>query len=222
MKKLLILNLAITICISCTSSKKEMNATANVPQFDANQKEMIMAADSTKPMRVFKITNENDSLLLRTPSQNVIVDPNDAVLKNLIDRMYATVRDSLSLGAGIAAPQVGILKNIAWVQRFDKEGFPFEVIINPVIKQYSKKKQDCPEGCLSIPGRRDTLSNRAYAILVEYDKPDATHEVEMVEDFTAVVFQHEIDHLNGILYLDHLKQEVKDAQSLKTLDNLEN
>ena len=219
MIKTTLLNLLFIGCIACNSKQ---DTTQKTPRFTAEQAQLIMAADSVTPMRVFKITKKSDSLLLRTPSERVIVDPNDTILKNLIDRMYATVRDSLSLGAGIAAPQVGVLKNIAWVQRFDKEGFPFEVIINPVIKQYSKKKQDCPEGCLSIPGRRDTLSSRAYAILVEYDKPDATHEIEMVEDFTAVVFQHEIDHLNGILYLDHLKQEVKDAEGLMTLDSLSN
>lgn len=219
MIKTTLLALAIVCCIACTA-KKEAPTTPS--QFSLEQSKLIMAADSVTPMRVFKITNESDSLLLRTPSERVNVDPKDTVLQNLIARMYATVRDSLSLGAGIAAPQVGILKNIAWVQRFDKDGFPFEVIINPVIKQYSKKKQDCPEGCLSIPGRRDTLSSRAYAILVEYDKPDATHEIEMVEDFTAVIFQHEIDHLNGIIYLDHLKQEVKDAQGLMTIDTLQN
>lgn len=205
--------------IACSSTNEQKQTPS---QFSKKQTSLIMAADSVTPMRVFKITNKQDSLLLRTPSEHVNVDPKDTVLMNLINRMYATVRDSLSLGAGIAAPQVGILKNIAWVQRFDKEGFPFEVIINPVIRQYSKKKQDCPEGCLSIPGRRDTLSSRAYAILVEYDTPDASHEIEMVEDFTAVVFQHEIDHLNGILYLDHLKQEVKDAEGLMTLDTLSN
>jgi len=205
--------------IACSSTNEQKQTPS---QFSEEQTSLIMAADSVTPMRVFKITNKRDSLLLRTPSEHVNVDPKDTVLMNLINRMYATVRDSLSLGAGIAAPQVGILKNIAWVQRFDKEGFPFEVIINPVIRQYSKKKQDCPEGCLSIPGRRDTLSSRAYAILVEYDTPDASHEIEMVEDFTAVVFQHEIDHLNGILYLDHLKQEVKDAEGLMTLDTLSN
>jgi len=210
----------LLVCLIACSSKNEK--TAPQAQFTDEQAQLIMAADSATPMRVFKITKESDSLLLRTPSEAVTVDPKDTVLMNLIDRMYTTVRDSLSLGAGIAAPQVGILKRIAWVQRFDKEGFPFEVIINPVIKQYSKKKQDCPEGCLSIPGRRDTLSTRAYAILVEYDKPDASHEIEMVEDFTAVVFQHEIDHLNGILYLDHLKQEIKDAEGLMTLDTLSN
>lgn len=208
------------ICLIASSSTNEQKQTP--AQFSEEQTSLIMAADSVTPMRVFKITNKQDSLLLRTPSEHVNVDPKDTVLMNLINRMYATVRDSLSLGAGIAAPQVGILKKIAWVQRFDKEGFPFEVIINPVIRQYSKKKQDCPEGCLSIPGRRDTLSSRAYAILVEYDTPDASHEIEMVEDFTAVVFQHEIDHLNGILYLDHLKQEVKDAEGLMTLDTLSN
>jgi len=205
--------------IACSSTNEQKQTPS---QFSEEQTSLIMAADSVTPMRVFKITNKQDSLLLRTPSEHVNVDPKDTVLMNLINRMYATVRDSLSLGAGIAAPQVGILKNIAWVQRFDKEGFPFEVIINPVIRQYSKKKQDCPEGCLSIPGRRDTLSSRAYAILVEYDTPDASHEIEMVEDFTAVVFQHEIDHLNGILYLDHLKQEVKDAEGFMTLDTLSN
>ncbi|KQC34485.1 peptide deformylase [Nonlabens sp. YIK11] len=173
---------------------------------------MIMDAGATVPMRVFKITKESDSLLLRKNSIAVDVDPKDATLKKLVDRMYATVRDSLSLGAGIAAPQVGILKRIAWVQRFDKPDFPFEVILNPVIKQYSEKKQECAEGCLSIPDRRETLNSRAYAILVEYDTMDAGHKIEMVEDFTAVIFQHEIDHLNGILYLDHLAQEQRDAE----------
>tara|TARA_B100001167_G_scaffold190821_1_gene158668 strand:- start:31266 stop:31925 length:660 start_codon:yes stop_codon:yes gene_type:complete len=219
LKKTIFFTLFVFCVLACETKKQKPKVQ---PQFTTEQAELIMAADSVTPMRVFKITNESDSLLLRTPSEYVKVDPQDTVLQNLIARMYATVRDSLSLGAGIAAPQVGILKNIAWVQRFDKDGFPFEVIINPVIKQYSKKKQDCPEGCLSIPGRRDTLSSRAYAILVEYDKPDASHEIEMVEDFTAVVFQHEIDHLNGILYLDHLKQEVKDAQGLMTIDTLQN
>ena len=75
--------------------------------------------------------------------------------------------------------------------------------------------QECREGCLSIPDRSDTLNSRAYAILIEYDKPDESHVVEMVEDFTAVIFQHEIDHLNGILYLDHLEKEIKDAKTAR-------
>ncbi len=165
------------------------------------------------PMRVWKITSAEDSILLRTPSEPIDVQANDAATLLLAERMFATVRDSMSLGVGIAAPQVGILKRMILCQRFDKvkEGLPFEVYLNPVIRQYTDKKQECREGCLSIPNRRDTLNSRAYAILIEYDRLDGTHEIEMVEAFTAVVFQHEIDHLNGILYLDHLAEERKAA-----------
>ncbi|MCL4109202.1 UNVERIFIED_CONTAM: hypothetical protein GTU68_028383 [Idotea baltica] len=99
-----------------------------------------------------------------------------------------------------------------WVQRFDKDGFPFEVYLNPVIKKYTDKKQKCREGCLSIPGRSDTTETRSYAIMLEYDMLDGTHGIEMVEDFTAVIFQHEIDHLHGILYLDHLKEELLESK----------
>lgn len=182
--------------------------------FTAEQTEMIMSGVSSEPMRVFKINSELDSMLLRTKSEDIVADPKDEVLAKLIDRMYATVRDSMSLGAGIAAPQVGILKSVIWVQRFDKEGFPFEAYINPKIVQYSEMKWPCREGCLSIPDRRDTTQTRSYAILVEYDRPDGSHDIEMVEEFTAVIFQHEIDHLNGILYLDHLQQESAEAEAV--------
>jgi len=174
--------------------------------FKGDQLAHILSKPADSPMRVFKINNRQDSLLLRTDCNPVAVNPNDKDLQHFVDRLYATVRDSLSMGVGIAAPQVGVLKDIIWVQRFDKEGFPFEVYLNPIIKQYSTKKQDCREGCLSIPDRSDTTKSRAYAILLEYDKMNGEHVTEMVEDFTAVIFQHEIDHLHGILYLDRLEE----------------
>ena len=200
----------ITILMgACIATK---NSSTTHSSFTKEQKELIMQDDTLSPMRVFKITNREDSILLRTQSDNVSADPSDPVLQTFVKRLYRTVRDSMSLGVGIAAPQVGILKNIIWVQRFDKENIPFEVYLNPKITQYSELKQDCLEGCLSIPGRRDTTKTRSYAILLEYDMMDQSHKTEMVEDFTAVIFQHEIDHLNGILYLDHLEKEMKDAQ----------
>jgi peptide deformylase len=183
-----------------------------VKNFSEKQLKLISAATGDNPMRVFKINNYQDSILLRTASTYVNPDPNDKILSTFIDRLFATVRDSLSLGVGIAAPQVGILKNIIWVQRFDKEDFPFEVYLNPKIVQYSQKKQNCQEGCLSIPGRSDITKTRAYAILLEYDRQDGSHHLEMVEDFTAVIFQHEIDHLHGILYLDHLADDIANAK----------
>ena len=172
---------------------------------------LISNGDQDEPMRILKISSYKDSLVLRRKSTDVKLSNPSPELELLLSRLYRTVTDSMSLGVGIAAPQVGVLKNIIWVQRFDKEGFPFEPYINPKILKYSVLKQDCLEGCLSIPDRRDTTYNRAYAILLAYDRPDATHHVEMIEDFTAVIFQHEIDHLNGILYLDHLQEEIQNA-----------
>jgi len=198
--------------MSCSSSSKVSSKNNSLQGFTKEQADLILASDSLTPMRVLKINNKKDSIVLRTKCKDVFAHPNNIELKHFVNRLYKTVRDSISMGVGIAAPQVGVLKNIIWVQRFDKEGFPFEVYLNPKIVQYTDKKQDCVEGCLSIPDRSDTTKTRAYAILIEYDKMDGTHHSEMIEAFTAVIFQHEIDHLNGILYLDHLEKEMSDAK----------
>jgi peptide deformylase len=174
-------------------------------QFSSKQAKLIMSANSITPMSVLSIYNKKDSLLLRTKCKDVVPDSSDAILQNLIKRMYSTVNDSLTKGVGIAAPQVGILKNVIWVQRYDKPDNPFEVYFNPKIIQYTKKKLSWVEGCLSVPGRRDTTTTRSYAILLDYMKPDNSHNIEMIEGFTDIIFQHEIDHLNGIIYLDRLK-----------------
>ena len=198
--------------MSCNPKLKNLTSEdIGVRNFNQEQTALVTAGRANQPMRVFKINIPSDSTLLRSKSTRVIPDLNDATLKLMTDRLLTTVRDSLSLGVGIAAPQVGILKNIIWVQRFDKPDFPFEVYLNPVIKQYTKKKQPCMEGCLSIPNKQAETQNRAYAILLEYDKMDGTHVIEMIEDFTSVIFQHEIDHLHGIMFTDHLEQEVEEA-----------
>jgi peptide deformylase len=197
----------LTFSIIACSSTKNFNSS-----FSNEEIHLIMQGDSTTPMRVYKINNNSDSLLLRMKSKNVTANPNDPILQNFVKRLHRTVRDSMSLGVGIAAPQVGILKNIIWVQRFDKEEFPFEVYLNPKITQYSEQKQTFTEGCLSIPNRSETLYNRSYKIVIEYDTMENRHNTETIEGFTSVIFQHEIDHLNGILYLDHLEKEVNDSE----------
>lgn len=210
MKQCIVFLLLVSIAFSCKSTKNILADKA--PQFDAEEIAMITSGGTADAMRVYKINNIQDSIVLRSQSKKVIVDSSDIILKTCIDRIYATVIDSMSMGVGIAAPQVGILKNIIWVQRFDKEDFPFEFYLNPRIIQYTDKKQDCQEGCLSIPDRSDLTKNRAYAILIEYDTFENKGKQEMIEGFTAVIFQHEIDHLNGILYLDHLENEVDDSK----------
>jgi len=172
----------------------------------SQEKQLILAGETDQPMRVLHITNYADSLLLRQPSLPVKPDSTDTVLQHFIQRLFRTVRDSASLGVGIAAPQVGLMRQIVYVQRFDKEGFPFEVFLNPKITSYGDTLQLGTEGCLSIPDRREDVF-RPTCIDLEYDRPDGSHHKEHVSGFTAVIFQHEIDHLHGILYPDHLAQE---------------
>ncbi|MFA7136007.1 MAG: peptide deformylase [Bacteroidales bacterium] len=202
---LLILTIVITVSTqSCGIFNREVKTVQYSSSFNNNEITLIMEADTTTPLRVLKTTNLKDSIILRTKCDNITPNTKDPFLNTLIKRMYATVTDSASLGVGIAAPQVGVSKNIILVQRVDKEGEPFEAYINPRIIQWTDKKQECPEGCLSIPNIRGVTKTRAYAVLIEYYTPAGEKKSEMVEGYTAVIFQHETDHLNGILFIDHL------------------
>lgn len=121
--------------------------------------------------------------------------------------MLATVIDTNNLGVGIAAPQVGVSQALIAVQRFDKEGEPFEFYINPEIIYYSQNKSLGWEGCLSIPEERGQVY-RADTITIRYLNEEQEKVVnENITGFTAVIFQHEIDHLNGILFIDKREKE---------------
>jgi len=89
----------------------------------------------------------------------------------------------------------------------DKTGKPFECYLNIKIDLYSDKMIIFNgDGCLSIPGVTGN-THRYTSVMIEYDRLDGTHNKEIVEgysssNFTAVIFQHEIDHLHGILFID--------------------
>ncbi len=184
---------------------------------------LIMEGDSADLMRVLTIhtitgtdtiTNYEDSLILRKISMDVRADSTDTVLLRLIDRLYTTVRDPNHPGVGIAAPQVGISRNVIWVQRMDLLGDPYELYLNAKLAVYSTKEVVFNyDGCLSIPGISGR-TDRHSAVCVEYDKIDGSHHVEIVEgwgysNFTSIIFQHEIDHLNGILFIDRIHENTK-------------
>ena len=129
-------------------------------------------------------------------------DMRSKVYATLKDRMLATVNDPGNPGVGIAAPQVGISKQLIAVQRFDKDGEPFEFYVNPVIETYGPSQKWGWEGCLSVPGKRDTVL-RATRVIISYRDPVSWDILrDTVDGFTAVIFQHETDHLNGKLYID--------------------
>lgn len=185
---------------------------ANAKNFNETEKEIILSADTATKLHVYQVTDEKELAVLKQPSIDIKFD--DPLLQTLANRMLLTVQDPDHPGVGIAAPQVGINKNIIWVQRVDKVDHPFELYINPKIIWRSKLWRQGLEGCLSIPDRKESIE-RSYAIRLQHVDARGTVIEENIEGFAAVIFQHEVDHLYGILYPDR-----KEEQEKKVLESL--
>jgi peptide deformylase len=163
----------------------------------------LIQKDSSELMHVSQLKNAEDSMILKTVSQPI--NPNVELTKLLAGRMLKSVNDPLNQGVGIAAPQVGINRRMILVQRFDKPGNPFEAMINPEILWHSGLMQKGPEGDLSFDERGFVM--RHYAVQVQYFNLNGEKITEILEGFTSVIFQHERDHLDGILLTDRLKEQ---------------
>lgn len=168
-----------------------------------NQEKELILTDSTQMMRVTQTKFHNDSIILKSVSKPI--DPKDKLTKILAKRMLKSVMDPNRRGVGIAAPQVGINRRMVLVQRFDKENKPFEVFINPEIIWRSDLWQKGPEGDLSFDERGMIM--RHYSVQVQYFNLKGKKITEILEGFTAVIFQHERDHLDGILLVDRQKEQ---------------
>ena len=197
--------------------------------FTTQEISLIQSSDSI--MRVLTIEDPSDLAILRAPSTDLsckaLMSDEYASLCQL---MVATVTHPSQDGVGIAGPQVGLNRRVVAVQRFDKEpvmnaagklDHPFEVYPNIRIVWASDSLAAGPEGCLSVPDRRGDVL-RSTEIVIEYaditglkdadsksnPAQPAGGTVPIVRDtvsgFTAVIFQHEIDHLEGVLYIDRL------------------
>ena len=169
--------------------------------FRRTERRLIVRSDSV--MRVLNIFDPADTAVLRAQS----TDLSDRSLRSkdfkmLAAKMLRTVTDPSQDGVGIAAPQVGINRRIVAVQRFDKSGEPFEVYPNIHIDTMMGPRVCGPEGCLSVPDRRGIVP-RYREIVISWKDPTTLQGMrDTVRGFTAVIFQHECDHLDGILYTD--------------------
>jgi peptide deformylase len=198
--RLLFLFFIPIITLSFHSCYDKGNLTGD---FNNQDIQIINSGGANDLMRVYNYFEYSDSMVLRSYSSD-IRDFESPYLLLLIDRMYKTVNDPLHPGVGIAAPQVGINKRIIWVKRYDITGAPFQCYMNARITQYSDTVKLRPDGCLSIPGV-SASSYRAIWVDVEYDMQDGSHHSERItHEYTAHIFQHEIDHLNGVVFLDRL------------------
>lgn len=125
----------------------------------------------------------------------------DSKLERLLRDMADTMYDAD--GIGLAAPQVGILQQIAVIDVSEKRDQVLH-FINPVITERSGETPS-EEGCLSIPEYRDTIS-RNTNITVQAVDPSGTAFELKADGLLAICLQHEIDHLNGVLFVDHLSR----------------
>ena len=149
--------------------------------------------------------------LLRLSSQSVpVTEIRSSEMKKLIRDMFDTMEEAG--GVGLAAPQIGVLKKVV-VVGFDRSSrYPelqdakmeFKVLINPEIKILDGSPEGFWEGCLSVPDMRGYVERIRHIHIKWYDEKEDLHE-ETVKGFDAVVYQHECDHLDGVLYIDKLK-----------------
>lgn len=193
----------IVVGISLMTMVSRFRSEDDAGDFTRQELEILDGADSF--MRVLTIADKDDLAVLRAPSRDF---SSEALLSKefarLAELMVATVTHPSQDGVGIAGPQVGLNRRVVAVQRFDKEGEPFEVYPNIRIVWKSDSVEFGPEGCLSVPDRREDVA-RSTEIVIEYTAVPALAPVrETISGFTAVIFQHEVDHLDGILYIDRV------------------
>lgn len=173
---------------------------------------LINEGNTEMPLPIYQTADSLQHTVLL--GQSIDANPADKLTKVLVNRMKLALLSTKS-GVGIAAPQVGISRNIIWVKRVDKVDKPLEYMINPIILWRSEILNLGPEGDLSIEVFRDYFY-RSQVIQVEYYDLTGKKYTEIVEGFAAVIIQHEIDHLSGILISDKIEN-----QKLKSFEKVE-
>lgn len=137
--------------------------------------------------------------LLRKKSR--VVEVVDDKIRQLIEDMHETLKHSND-GIGIAAPQVGVLKRVIVIDLSEDEEYKNQIykLVNPVITK-QKGEQVCREGCLSVPGVLGDVV-RPKEVTVEALDENGKKVVIKAKDLLAIVLSHEIDHLDGVLFID--------------------
>lgn len=152
--------------------------------------------------------------MLHTPA--VAVEAISDEIRELVEDMYETM--DLAPGVGLAAPQVGVGLRV-FVYSYEYQGEELRgVAINPELELLDYVEGDPDpemesEGCLSLPGERFPLRRHSRALLKAFDLEGVRYQLE-VEGWMARIFQHEFDHLNGLLYADRLRPSYRNELQL--------
>ena len=178
----------------------------------------------------FEILKLGNPILRQTARKLTKEEILSSEIQGLIPKMWDVMKNAG--GIGLAAPQIGISIQLAVIklesdsERYDNlENSEEFVIFNPKLEVIDEQKQRFWEGCLSVPGLRGYVE-RPRKLKIKYLNENAVEKEVVVEDFLATVFQHELDHLFGFLYVDRLnstkdlvfEEELTNIASEKLLD----
>ena len=140
------------------------------------------------------------SEVLRRPADPV--EEIDDEVRALVDDMFDTMYDAK--GIGLAGPQVGVSRRVIVLHVEEESGPPNRVaLVNPRVASRAAKKEKLAEGCLSIPGVEGIVA-RPVSVVVEGMDPEGRDVRVEAEGLFARALQHEIDHLDGVLFIDRL------------------
>ncbi len=161
----------------------------------------MRACPNTIGMELVTIENKKDEEFLRTPTKEVDLEKEDKEkLRELIKKMRRKMVESD--GVGLSANQIGIDKKVFVVQLPEEYGkSKFYAVINPEITKRSEETQEMNEGCLSVPEVFGPVK-RAEKVTLEGRNLEGKKIKIKANGFLARIFQHEVDHLNGKLFLD--------------------
>ncbi|MCX4321857.1 MAG: peptide deformylase [Lachnospiraceae bacterium] len=159
-------------------------------------------------MATRKVREMGDPVLSKKCKEVTEITPR---LQELIDDMFETLYEEN--GVGLAAPQVGILKRIVVI---DTTGEDPLLLINPKILETSGE-QDGYEGCLSVPGKSGKVTRPNYVKAIAYDENMEPFEIEGTE-LLARAICHEVDHLEGHLYVEKVHGPLVNTEDLKEED----
>lgn len=150
-------------------------------------------------MAVRQVRKQPDAILRKKAKK---VPAIDGSIQRLIDDMVETMQKEK--GVGLAAPQVGVSLRIAVLQMPEEEPF---AIINPKIVKRSGERE-VAEGCLSVPGFQGEIKRSISVTVKGLDRQGKAIRIKAT-GLMAQALEHEIDHLNGVLYIDHIESDDK-------------
>lgn len=152
-------------------------------------------------MALRTIRELGDPVLGKICKEVVAITPRiETLIEDMLDTMYEAE------GVGLAAPQVGILKRICVIDVGDESPLSPYILINPVVLETSGEQTDY-EGCLSVPGKVGKVTRPNYAKVRAFNIDMEPYEIEG-EGLLARALLHEIDHLDGVVYVEHVEGDI--------------